>query len=276
MARSSNFDDTIIITATATVSVGTIYVYTGLVALAMTSAVSTGTFTAKVHGVLFDCATAASQAWTAGQKVYWDNTNSLFTTVSAGNIPCGFAYADKTTGNVTTAQIYLNQVPNGSVVPSVAVAAGTALTASSTETTLLSATIPANKLRVGDVIRVRAQGIATATNSTDTLTPRLRLGTTIAGTAVSAIAATDVANSDIFYFDQEIVIRTIGASGTYVAAGVCAIAATGVAPALATILASTAIDTTVANTIYFTGQWSTTSASNSCRGDMLTVTGIPS
>src|ERR1700742_4406776 len=63
------------------------------------------------------------------------------------------------------------------------VAAGTALTNSTTETLLGSFTIPANTLKAGDLLRFRYQGIATATNSTDTLLHKLYIGG-LAGTAL--------------------------------------------------------------------------------------------
>lgn len=34
---------------------------------------------------------AASQAWTIGAKIYWDNTNKVMTTSSAGNTQVGVA-----------------------------------------------------------------------------------------------------------------------------------------------------------------------------------------
>lgn len=49
---------------------------------------------------------AASQAWTEGAKVYWDNTNKVFTTSSSGNTLAGCAAAavgneaGETTGSV--------------------------------------------------------------------------------------------------------------------------------------------------------------------------------
>lgn len=149
-----------------------------------------------------------------------------------------------------------------------ALAASAALTASSTETAFDKAhTIPANSLRPGDVIRVRAQGIATATNSTDTLDAQLRLGTT----DILATGAVDVANNDVFFIDADIVIRTIGATGTMVAAGHTAIGAPGTVTSKPKILASTTIDTTADISVNVSGTWSTTSGGNSCRLDILNV-----
>jgi predicted RecA/RadA family phage recombinase len=45
---------------------------------------------AQLTGVL-DLAKVASQAWTAGAKVYWDNTAKRATTVASGNTLIGVA-----------------------------------------------------------------------------------------------------------------------------------------------------------------------------------------
>jgi hypothetical protein len=153
------------------------------------------------------------------------------------------------------------------------VAASTALTASSTETEFdQSYTIPGNLLQVGSLLRIRYQGIATATNSTDTLTAKLYIGGK-AGTALQASAATDVANNNIFAGEFYMAVRTIGATGTIVGWGsyVSALAASGTATMVVGILASTTLDTTAAQKIAVSGQWSTTSASNSARLDYMSV-----
>lgn len=148
-------------------------------------------------------------------------------------------------------------------------AASTAVSNTTTETAFSNGTvtIPANTLKVGDVIRVRAQGIATSTNSTDTLNVKLKIGTTV----IVATGALDVANNDIFLIDATLVIRTIGAAGTFIATGTVTIGASGTATAKAFNLAETAIDTTAAQTITVTATWSVASPSNSVRQDILLV-----
>jgi predicted RecA/RadA family phage recombinase len=42
---------------------------------------------------VFDLAKAASQAWTVGAKIYWDNTNKVCTTTSTSNTLIGVAIA---------------------------------------------------------------------------------------------------------------------------------------------------------------------------------------
>lgn len=152
-------------------------------------------------------------------------------------------------------------------------AAGTALTNSTTETALASATIPPNFLEVGSIIRIRWQGIATATNSTDTLTIKAYIGG-LSGTLLFTHAATDVADNNVFSGEYELVCRTIGSSGTIVGFGwgKSVPAAEGTATFKDDILASTTINTTVAQTVAISGAWSVASASNSCRLDILNVT----
>lgn len=149
-----------------------------------------------------------------------------------------------------------------------AVAASAAVTNTTTQTAFdKSHTIKANTLRPGDIIRVRAQGIATATNSTDTLNAVLRLGTT----DVIPTGALDVADNDIFVIDADIVIRTVGAGGTFVALGHSNIGASGTSTTKHKNKASTAVDTTADLSVNVTATWSVASASNSCRLDILNV-----
>lgn len=130
-----------------------------------------------------------------------------------------------------------------------------------------SYTIPANTLKVGDVLTIEGQGIATATVSTDTLAVAVKIGTT----AIVSIPATDVADNDIFYFRITLIVRTIGASGTIVADAIYNIGVPGTATTRAQKLASTAIDTTATQAITVVATWSTTNA-NSVRLDILTIT----
>ena len=152
------------------------------------------------------------------------------------------------------------------------VAASTAHAASTTETLFdTQYSIPANTLVAGSIIKVRFQGIATATNSTDTLTVKLYIGG-LSGTAILTGTATDATNNDIFTGEALIQIRTAGASGTLVAvaSGNIVPAATRVAVPVYQITASTTIDTTAAQVIGVGADWSTTGA-NSARLDIMVV-----
>lgn len=132
--------------------------------------------------------------------------------------------------------------------------------------------IPANTLKAGSVVKIRFQGIATSTNSSDTLTIKLYIGG-LSGTAILTSSATNATNDDIFEGDAIIVVRTAGASGTFVATGsfTKVEAASGTATRVSAITASTAIDTTAAQVVGVGADWSVASSSNSCRLDIMVV-----
>lgn len=132
--------------------------------------------------------------------------------------------------------------------------------------------VPANTLKAGTVIKVRFQGIATSTNSTDTLLVKLYIGG-ITGTAILTGTATNVANDDVFMGEATIVIRTAGASGTLVAmaSGNIVPAATRVAVPVYQITAETAIDTTAAQEISVGADWSVAHADNDAYLDLMVV-----
>ena len=133
--------------------------------------------------------------------------------------------------------------------------------------------IPANTLKAGNVIKVRFQGIATSTNATDTLLIKLYIGG-ITGTALLTGTATDVANDNIFAGECTIIIRTIGATGTFVSVGTLTNvpAASGTAVHdITEITASTTIDTTAAQEISVGADWSVAHADNDAYLDIMVV-----
>lgn len=153
------------------------------------------------------------------------------------------------------------------------VAASSAVTNTTTETLFDKYyTLPANVMKVGSLLRIRYQGIATATNSTNTLTAKLYLGGKT-GTALQTCGATDVANNDIFAGEFYLAVRTVGASGTFVGWGnyTATLAASGTATNVVGIVASTAVDTTASQVIGVAATWSAANAGNSCRLDYLSV-----
>ena len=152
-------------------------------------------------------------------------------------------------------------------------AASTAVSNTTTETLFDQyCTIPAKHLQPGQLIQIKYQGIATATNSTDTLAIKLYIGG-LTGTVLISHAATDVANNDVFSGEYDLIIRTVGASGTMVGRGTykSVPAAEGTMTIKDDILASTAIDTTTSKVIGVSATWSVANAGNSCRLDFLSV-----
>ena len=211
----------------------------------------------------------AGTAIGAGLRVYWDATNKVATRSSGGGVNrcIGTTTAACLDADVTV-DVKLAGMAHAEPLKYSAVAASTAVTNTVAATPFdKSATVPANTLKAGDVLRVRAQVIATATNATDTLL----LAVTLGGTTIIATAAVDVANNDIGYLDVLIAIRTVGAAGTVVAAGTQALGTPGTVTAKPANLASTVVNTTVDLVLAVVATWSVANAGNSCRLDLLTV-----
>jgi hypothetical protein len=208
----------------------------------------------------------ASAAISAYARVYGAASGKVSDTVNGNYI--GIALAASTADGD---EIEVLRIADLSGLLYANVAASAAHTNTTTEALFdKSYTLPANLLKAGDRIRIRAQGIATATDSTDTLTVKLYIGG-LTGTAIAATAAVDVANGDIFFIDAELEIRTIGGSGTFTACGVQALGVPGTVTAKPFLLGSTAIDTTATQVIGVGADWSVAAAANSCRLDVLTV-----
>lgn len=139
------------------------------------------------------------------------------------------------------------------------------------------ATIPANSLQVGSLIRIRYNILQTAVNGTDTIQSILTIGgalavSTLAVTGGTALlSATATAGGANFTLDGEfeLAIRTIGSSGTMVGMGIFKKVPTIIATyaPVPVTLASTAIDTTVDQIVSLGLVYGAASASNSARCD---------
>jgi hypothetical protein len=135
-------------------------------------------------------------------------------------------------------------------------------------------TIPANSLRAGDRIHIRALVDAIGVTSTPNLTIKLYIGTAVlSGTLIMSTGAVAVVASGVVLIDAELTIRTIGAtagrvvgSSSYIA-GVVGTATAKVAAALG----STLINTAVAQLVGASAQWSAANASNTCLLRQLSV-----
>jgi predicted RecA/RadA family phage recombinase len=257
--------DTLDYTPAAALTSGQVVVAGGLVGIIARDVAASEQGAIYTEGVFaFDKASATT--FSLWQTVYWDDTNNLAVT-SPTAIRLGVATKAATNGQLVVNVLLQQPVASNRLLYS-AVSASTAISNVATETAFDRAvTIPANTLTVGDVIRVRAAVIATATNSTDTLDVQLRLGTT----DVIATGAVDVANNDIAVIDFDVVVRTIGASGTFVGSGYTMIGADGTATARPRLKASTTLDTTADLSLNVSATWSVANAGNSCRLDVLNV-----
>lgn len=148
------------------------------------------------------------------------------------------------------------------------VAASAAITNTTVETAFdKSYTIAANRLTAGDVIRIIAAGKCPSTNSTDTLTVKVKIGSTV----LVATAAVDVANNDRFRCEIVLNVRTIGLTGTIVGSATWVLGVPGTATVRSDGLDSTTIDTTAAQAITVTATWSVANAGNQVVLDQLNV-----
>lgn len=142
-------------------------------------------------------------------------------------------------------------------------------------------TIPANMLEAGSRIKIKYQGIQTAVNGTDTIAVGLNIGGTLAastlavtgGTALLAGTATAGVSSGVVWGEYNLIVRTAGSSGTMVGWGLHkpVIAAEATVTVKDDILASTTIDTTVAQIVCVPVTYGAASSSNSFRVDHFEV-----
>ena len=129
-------------------------------------------------------------------------------------------------------------------------------------------TIPAHRLLVGDVIRIRGYVKVTAANATDTLLITVKLG----GSNIASTGAIDVSAGDAGYFDLQLHIRAIGTSGTFVGTGL-----TGMGPPTNQTAPkierrdATTIDTTQALIVKATALWSAANVGNACVLELFSV-----
>lgn len=140
-----------------------------------------------------------------------------------------------------------------------------------------SHSIPAYFLQVGDVLKIRGHVVVSAQASTDTITVKFYIG----AVEIVATAAVDAAVGDIIYVECNVIVRTIGATGTIVASGVQGNGVPGTVTAKPFFKASSTLDMTAAAIIRASATWSATSATNTAalqglvvellRGDNLPV-----
>lgn len=195
-------------------------------ALLAAGALSVGVLTFTSYGVFTEIAApAVSSAGTA--RIYADSTSHTLKLSTNGG-----AYSD--VGAVT----YKNTSPS------------TAITGTTEDNTIFDRyhTIPANTLRVGSVIRIRACAIHTATTGTETTAHTLQIGATV----IASQSGNNFDDNHIMYFDYEVVVHTIGAGGTAYATGSRSVGAGGTGTARPTVVLGTTLDTTASNNV---GVW---------------------
>lgn len=192
-------------------------------------------------------------------------------------------YQDSRKGNIRAG--YLYGTPHGELVAEgrdngvipvqnfVNTVASTAISGTASETLFdQNYTPPADFFRSGSRIRIKAQGIVTANGNNATLAIKLYFGGT-AGTALAALTARTVSANDFFVIDSDVLIRTAGTAGTFVATTLAPanVNVPGTTLTQVTPTGSTAVDTTQALQIAASATWSVASTTNSVRLDVLSV-----
>lgn len=209
------------------------------------------------------CRMVAAGVVAKGATVYGSASGKVYTTKNSNKIGIALTAAAADGDYIEVQRV------SAHASDYVEVAAATAVTNTTTETDFdTKTTIDGSLLKAGDVLKIRVQGIATATNSTDTLAIKLYVG----GQAIVTTGAVDVANNDIWYIDAFVVVRVAGASGKLIAAGVVGLGVEGTVTAKPFKLAETSVDiSSTSLAIKATATWSVANSGNSCRNDVLVV-----
>ena len=161
-----------------------------------------------------------------------------------------------------------------------AIAQGTEVENTTTEGALASHTFAADTLQVGAVYMITGSAKVIDSNSTDTITPRLRFGASTtpgSNTAVAAGAAVDAADDDVQSFCAFMSVRSIGTAGVvwfHGSMSECDAAAAATTPmhGFSTTVAS--LDTTAALYFDYTAEWSVAHADNEVASESFVVAAL--
>lgn len=110
---------------------------------------------------------------------------------------------------------------------------------------------PVGTLRAGTILRVRAVGRNSNNAGANNLTLNVKLGTSLGAAVTYTTLTVNPAANDYIYVQSDIHIMSTGASAGVIATGRSKV---GSSAESSSITANT-VDTTVANTLYFTGSW---------------------
>lgn len=135
-----------------------------------------------------------------------------------------------------------------------------------------SVTIPANTLKVGNIVRVIGGGIySTQTLTPGNLTIKVKLGTTVIASTTMTVLVGAVASA-AFDLSSRIAVRTIGATASLAPVGGLNFATSAGARLFADLVnggSAVSVDLTASQTVDVTFQWATGST-----GNTLTVTSL--
>lgn len=108
----SNYEGTLSVTLGGTVSVNTLAKVGNFVGMYLKGGVVNDVVAFLIEGLIKGATKVGSQAWTAGDALYWDEANSRFTKVQHQAEPIAIAAADAGNGaGVTTGDVILLGVP---------------------------------------------------------------------------------------------------------------------------------------------------------------------
>lgn len=140
---------------------------------------------------------------------------------------------------------------------------------SNVATSFGSVSLPVGTLSAGTLIRVTAVGTIVNQNAADTFGVVLKLG----GLTVAAIAARDPATADVFHLQCEVLVCSVGGSGSIRAVSHTLFAAPAgyIAGAEVVGTASGTVDTAAVQLLDLLGTWGAISAVNVARLDALSV-----
>lgn len=191
--------------------------------------------------------------------------------VSAPILPASSAI-DRIKGFITAQSRSLwNYLKMSSVLLYSQVAASTAITGATETSTAFDKyyTVKADSPEAGSVIRGRAWGKHTATTGAETHTLALKLGSV----TIFESGNLNPADNDYWEVDFEIVYRTVGASGTFVARATLSYGASGAAGTVERYFKdSTSVDTTADNILaVYIDRQGTATDSDSARQDSMVV-----
>lgn len=153
-------------------------------------------------------------------------------------------------------------------------AVGTAHTNSTTEGSLKTVTFKANELQPGVIHHFTGFARLTATNGSDTATPRIRFGastTPTSNTEVWAGSAVDAVDDDVFVWDLYVQARDMDTSSTVLIWGSVSPSDASGTGAVMIGKVVTGVDLTAVTYLQATLDWSAASASNSAQSETAMV-----
>jgi len=132
--QKSNFEGTIQVTLGGTVSVNTLAKVGDFVGMYMKAGVSGDIVPFLIKGYIQDATKVTSQAWTVGDKLYWDNGNTRFTKTAQGNAAVAVAASVVGSGSVVVGDVILMGIADGGTEDFGATGIATDVIAESTST----------------------------------------------------------------------------------------------------------------------------------------------